>query len=122
MILTYNFNKHKWEYEISDKDFREYIKKDYTPEELINIYLDNYYDNESYQEQQEIEDMYSRYGGFIQNPYVAEQDAYKWILDIVTENKEDFKDDYDLLEYFRKRAYLDYIRYLEKSNDPNDFR
>ena len=103
-LLDYTIDGKHVEYPVADSQMKKFLRKQLTNEEIAEIYIDNYLQDETQDGIDELNDMYPE-GITVEN---IKDDADNWILDILVSNAYDFVNDDSwrelMLNYFHNNA------------------
>ena len=103
-LLDYTIDGKHVEYPVADSQMKKFLRKQLTNEEIAEIYIDNYLQDETQEGIDELNDMYPE-GITVEN---IKDDADNWILDILVNNAYDFVNDDSwrelMLNYFHNDA------------------
>ena len=103
-LLDYTIDGKHVEYPVADSQMKKFLRKQLTNEEIAEIYIDNYLQDETQDGIDELNDIYPE-GITVEN---IKDDADNWILDILVSNAYDFVNDDGwrelMLDYFQDDA------------------
>ena len=103
-LLDYTIDGKHVEYPVADSQMKKFLRKQLTDEEIAEIYIDNYLQDETQDGIDELNDMYPE-GITVEN---IKDNADNWILDILVSNAYDFVNDDGwrelMLDYFQDDA------------------
>lgn len=88
-LLDYTIDGKHVEYPVADSQMKKFLRKQLTNEEIAELYIDNYLQDETQDGIDELNDMYPE-GITVEN---IKDDADNWILDILVSNAYDFVND-----------------------------
>lgn len=105
-LLDYTIGNDTFEYPVSDEQLRQFFKSELSSYDIVDEYLDNYYEDETEQDKAELYDMYGT--DISKNRSILIKDAYGWPLDILVQNAYDYYNDESwkkaMLKFFEQDA------------------
>lgn len=107
-LLDYTIDGKHVEYPVADSQMKKFLRQQLTNEEIAEIYIDKYLQDEPQEGIDELNDMYPE-GITVKN---IENDADNWILDILTSNAYDFVNDDGWRELMLNYFYDDALAYI----------